>query len=553
MTVPANDRRIQYTATSGQTVFAYDFKITDQTEIEVKQTLASDGSTSTLTLTTEYTVSGVDDAGGGNITLVTGAATGDIITITGNTALTRSTDFNQAGDFLASELNDQLDRQLFIIQENNTTTSRAVLLKDEDTASSVEIPITDDRKSKYLAFDANGDAIASAAQSGVPTSTFMATVLDDETAAAARTTLDAEQIINSQTAITTLQDADQLSVADNSDSDNSKKIIISDFRNEIKDGIESSFKNKIINGDFDIWQRGVSFSVSAGSSDYTSDRWIAASGTGGAVTASRQTHTLGQTDVPDEPAYYYRFDQTTGTSSVSALTQRVESVRSLAGKTITWSFYAKVGSGTLSVTPRVTQYFGSGGSPSSSVDTDGSGLTITTSWQKFTTTVTLPSISGKTLGTNDNDYLAIQLRFPSSTTFTFDISKVQVEEGTVGTKYEAINIQTQLDLCKRYYRKISLPSNYSLGGAGYAVNSTTIAYTISLDVAMRSAPSIVVTNIGNFTTRPGSNVLSGSPSISGSTDLSKIALRFTSSSLTSGDIYDIAGGTSTSIEFKSEL
>lgn len=193
MTVATNDRRIQYTASAGQTVFPYDFPIEANTEIKVLQTLASDSTTSTLTLTTNYTVSGVGDSGGGNITLVTGAALGDIITITGNTPLTRTTDFNQAGDFLTSELNAQLDRITNILQENDTETSRAVLLADEDTADSLTLPTTSNRASKYLAFDASGNAIASAAQSGVPTSTFMATVLDDETAAAARTTLDCQE------------------------------------------------------------------------------------------------------------------------------------------------------------------------------------------------------------------------------------------------------------------------------------------------------------------------------------------------------------------------
>jgi|TARA_Y100000296_G_scaffold87154_1_gene130119 hypothetical protein len=189
MTVPANDRRIQYTATAGQTIFPYDFKITANTEIAVLQTVNATGVTTTLTLTTEYTVSGVGDAGGGNITLVTGAAVNDTITITGTTPLTRVTDFNQAGDFLTSDLNDQLDKLTDILQENDTETNRALLLAPEDTASSLVLPVTADRISKYLAFDASGDPLASAAQSGVPTSTFMATVLDDETAAAALTTL----------------------------------------------------------------------------------------------------------------------------------------------------------------------------------------------------------------------------------------------------------------------------------------------------------------------------------------------------------------------------
>lgn len=189
MTVSSNDRRIQYTATSGQTVFPYDFPIAANTAIEVKQTVDATGVTSTLTLTTDYTVSDVGEASGGDITLVTGAATDDIITITGATPLTRTTDFSNAGDFLASDLNDQLDNQLKILQENDTTTSRAVLLADEDTSVSLTLPTATNRASKFLAFDANGDAIAAAGTTEVAVSSFMETVLDDTTAAAARTTL----------------------------------------------------------------------------------------------------------------------------------------------------------------------------------------------------------------------------------------------------------------------------------------------------------------------------------------------------------------------------
>lgn len=193
MTVTANDRRIQYTATAGQTVFPYDFVIEANTEITVIQTLASDGTSTTLTLTTDYTVSGVGDASGGNITLVSGAALNDTLTIVGATPITRTTDFNQAGDFLSIELNSQLDRITNILQENETETKRAFLLKDEDTASSVELPITSVRSSKYLAFDSSGDPIAADGTAESPTTAFMKTVLEAETAAAARTTLDAQE------------------------------------------------------------------------------------------------------------------------------------------------------------------------------------------------------------------------------------------------------------------------------------------------------------------------------------------------------------------------
>lgn len=193
MTVTANSRREQYEATAGQTVFPYPFPIQHQDEITVIQTLASDGTSTTLTITTDYTVSDVGEASGGNITLVSGAALDDIITVVGATPTTRTTDFNQAGNFLTSELNDQLDRITHILQENETETKRAFLLKDEDTATSVELPITSVRSSKYLAFDSSGDPIAADGTAESPTTAFMKTVLEAETAAAARTTLDAQE------------------------------------------------------------------------------------------------------------------------------------------------------------------------------------------------------------------------------------------------------------------------------------------------------------------------------------------------------------------------
>lgn len=194
MTVPVNDRRIQYSATSGQTTFVYDFEIEANTEITVLQTFFATGLTSTLVLTTDYSVTGVENPSGGNIVLVTGASTGDIITIIGNTPLSRVTDFNDAGDFLASELNGQFDKITRILQENETETDRSVLLAPEDTVDSITLPITSERASKFLGFDASGEAIAALPTgSGVPVSPFMQTLLDDSSAAEGRTTLDCQE------------------------------------------------------------------------------------------------------------------------------------------------------------------------------------------------------------------------------------------------------------------------------------------------------------------------------------------------------------------------
>ena len=196
MTTSVNDRRLQYTATASQTIFVYDFPIASSSDLEVLQTVNATGVTNTLILTTDYTVSGVGNDAGGNVTLVTGAALNDIITITGKTPLSRTTDFNNAGDFLASEVNSQLDKITRILQENDTKADRSVKLKEEDTSAELEIPTATNRASKFLAFDGSGNAIAAAGTIGtspIPVSAYMETLLDDENALEARTTLEAQE------------------------------------------------------------------------------------------------------------------------------------------------------------------------------------------------------------------------------------------------------------------------------------------------------------------------------------------------------------------------
>lgn len=194
MTVPINDRRIQYTATAAQVTFPYDFRIDSEDDIEVKQTVKLTGLTNILTVTTDFTVTNVEVDGGGDIVLNVGAAVDDVITITGKTPLSRVTDFDQAGDYFADEVNKQFDKITRILQENDTATRRALLLADEDTVDSLELPITEDRKSKFLSFDTNGDPIATEGSvDGVPVSAFMATLLDDTTAEEGRATLNAQE------------------------------------------------------------------------------------------------------------------------------------------------------------------------------------------------------------------------------------------------------------------------------------------------------------------------------------------------------------------------
>jgi len=118
-----NTPRVQYVATASQTVFAYPFAIFVNADLKVYQTLAgadANDTTDILTLTTDYTVSGASTTDGGNVTLVTGASAGDIITIERDLAMERTTDYQNLGDLESSSLNTDLDRLVMMTQQNES-------------------------------------------------------------------------------------------------------------------------------------------------------------------------------------------------------------------------------------------------------------------------------------------------------------------------------------------------------------------------------------------------------------------------------------------------
>jgi hypothetical protein len=261
-------------------------------------------------------------------------------------------------------------------------------------------------------------------------------------------------------------------------------------------GLSGVNLNRIINGDFDFWQRGTSFT----GSEYGADRWQHAR-LGTTHTATRQAFTLGQTAVPNEPTYFCRTVVTSvaGAGNFGILLQRIEDVRTFAGQQATISFWAKVDA-TKNISVELTQTFGTGGTPSAVVDSIGvTKVSIGTSWQKVTVTATVPSISGKTLGTNNDHFLGVNIWFDAGSTFnartdtlgqqsgTFDIAQVQVEAGAAATPFEQRPIGTELALCQRYAWFPNISSYEQSYGSVASANLTTLIY---FPVTMRATPSI---------------------------------------------------------------
>lgn len=245
----------------------------------------------------------------------------------------------------------------------------------------------------------------------------------------------------------------------------------------INSGPTSGFKNKIINGNFDFWQRGTSFT----GAEYGADRWIQGRVTS-TSTFSRQTFTLGQADVPNNPTYWSRYivASTAGAGNYVNTEQRIEDVRTLSGQQVTVSFWAKADSA-KPISVELYQNFGSGGTPSSAVIGIGvTKTTLSTSWQRVTVTATLPSISGKTLGTNNDSYVGVVVWFDAGSNFnsrtsslgqqsgTFDIAQVQLEQGPIATTFEQRPLGTELALCERYYEFVTAAAGtQATAGNGY--------------------------------------------------------------------------------------
>lgn len=177
--------RIAYTATSGQTEFAIPFAFFEDADIKVYQEDVL------LNLTTDYTVTGEGntDLAVRKVTLVTGATLNDSIVIVRDIPVARTTDFPATGPFQIPSLNTALDRIIAIQQQLEDQIVRTLRLAASDPTANLDIPAIAERASKFLAFDANGTPMVATAVTEAPVSAFMLTVLDDASAAAARTTL----------------------------------------------------------------------------------------------------------------------------------------------------------------------------------------------------------------------------------------------------------------------------------------------------------------------------------------------------------------------------
>jgi hypothetical protein len=261
-------------------------------------------------------------------------------------------------------------------------------------------------------------------------------------------------------------------------------------------------RNYLHNSLFNIAQRGTGPFTATG---YTLDRWLLAVTLDTASVVQLVIGDGGRAVLGDEEAAFQLQNTFTGNAGAAAsnfIAQRIENVRRLAGKTVTFSFWAQASAAGLKLGINLLQNFGTGGSPSTAVTALSTGIpvTTTTSWARYPVTIAVPSVAGKTLGSNGDHFTSIQLYYSSGATSNAVAGNIgvqsgwislwgtQMEIGSAASSLEKPEPQPEFQKCLRFFCTGNIRVlGYNGGG------SIVLAQQQSFPVPMRAMPTMTPT------------------------------------------------------------
>ena len=160
MTVSSTTTKNSASGNGSTSAFPYNFKIFSDDDIAVIIRTDSTGAEVTKDKTTHYTVSGVGDSSGGNVTFTSGniPASGETVVLLRSTARTQLTDYVANDPFPAESHENALDKLTFIAQEIEEELGRSIKVSKTNTISSSEFTTSATaRANKILSFDTSGD------------------------------------------------------------------------------------------------------------------------------------------------------------------------------------------------------------------------------------------------------------------------------------------------------------------------------------------------------------------------------------------------------------
>lgn len=241
---------------------------------------------------------------------------------------------------------------------------------------------------------------------------------------------------------------------------------------------QSGRKNLIINGAFEIAQRSTSEVTGGG---YTTvDRWRFPN----ASQKSQQVDNDRDISIP-------KMLKVTSNSSGYGITEhKIEDVTKTSGKTVTLSFWAKT-SDYSNLRFYMYQNFGTSGSSDVAIVDNATYFSVPdTGWNKYTATLTCPSVSGKTINASNYLYFGIGPASGAASGVVY-YSEVQLEVGSVATEFEHRSYGEELALCQRYYYELNNTDDFRYV-AGLTGRSNTSAYSMGQlhMTPMRAAPTV---------------------------------------------------------------
>ena len=227
----------------------------------------------------------------------------------------------------------------------------------------------------------------------------------------------------------------------------------------------------LINGQMFALQRGVTSSALVGYQ--TLDRWRN-DFLGGTITMSRQENTAFDSIGRCVPRFFMRYS-VTGQSLAThyaIVSQRIESVRMFSGRRITVSGFVRRSAGAGNVAVELYQNFGTGGTPSADVLVTPQLISVSNVWQPFAVSFDVPSISSKTIGTNEDSFLGIQFWASGGSNFNsrsagiglqtgdFDFCGIEAREGEypigIAERYFAPSQSELYQQCLRYCQRFNI-------------------------------------------------------------------------------------------------
>ncbi len=312
-------------------------------------------------------------------------------------------------------------------------------------------------------------------------------------------------------------------------------------------------KNFVINGGFDIWQRGTTIN-SASHNTYTADQWININDSVGTINVTRQ-------DVYSQGLglkYGLRFEKSAGASNRFVLINLAEGALNCVGKQVTFSFWVRKGSAltsnvNVSIGTRAVKY----GTVYDSGDFAVTNAQINSStFTKFTSTFSITSATANaSADLFEIEFSAIQA---GGSNVYFEVAGVQLEIGSVATPFSRAGGTTQgeLALCQRYYvRQEYNNANAIFYGTGSALSSTRSFQYVALPVSMRTAPSLAyggVPALGDLVTNTSVTNLFFYACTTGNQQIN-IDARVASGLTQFRPYFLVLGGTGQFIEYSAEL